>query len=675
MNHQTPSVATIGALLCCAAAAAAQTVTLPGLLEEMVDRGAIARVPDPWYTCVQASSYDRASVSPDNQDTWFANGDADKYLRTEEQFGRREWVMMDAQGPGAVVRIWSANPKGTMRVYLDGETTPAIEGPMTALLGGEWASAGVAVGNPLSQQRSRGWNLYLPIPYAKSCKITSDEPGFYYQINYRTYEEGAEVETFSTASLQRSGALLQRVQDRLASPWPRVAASLKPVTVSPGQSETIELPAGPATVRELMMRLDPDQPRDALRWLVVEAEFDGEQTVWCPAGDFFLTGPLLNKVDTWTNHADPQSGLMRSGWLMPFERDATIRLHNVGAESISLGFGVAIDEWTWDEGSMHFHARWRQEGPIHTRPRHDWNYVQAEGKGVYAGDVLSVSNPVTDWWGEGDEKIYVDGEAFPSHFGTGTEDYYGYAWCSPEVFHGPFHAQPRCDGPGNYGHTTVARVRLLDGIPFRESIRTDMEVWHWAECDVAYGATSFLYMLPGGTTNRAPMPDEAARGVLDPPPLPPPFAIEGALEAEDLRVLASSEGMPLGKQDMAGFARDKWSGNAHLWAQGRRPGDFVELLVPAPGEQPCRLTLYATRSWDYGVLRFTVNGERAADDLDTFSGRQGLAEPTGPSDLGVFRPRDGAFVLRAEVVGGNPASLGTKSFFALDAVVVEEVEQ
>ena len=32
------------------------------------------------------------------------------------------------------------------------------------------------------------------------------------------------------------------------------------------------------------------------------------------------------------------------------------------------------------------------------------------------GDTLCIVNPVKAWWGEGDEKIYVDGEAFPSHF-------------------------------------------------------------------------------------------------------------------------------------------------------------------------------------------------------------------------------------------------------------------
>ncbi|HZW11103.1 MAG TPA: glycoside hydrolase family 172 protein [Phycisphaerales bacterium] len=666
-------VAGLGAVVALACAAAAQTVSLPTLLGEMMDRGAVARLPEPWYACVQASSYDRASVSPGHAETWFANADADKFIREEQAGFRREWVMMEAEGPGAVVRIWSANPKGNLRIYLDGSAAPAIEGPMEAILGGQWSVEGLTIGGPLSQTRSRGWNLYLPIPYAKSCKITSDEPGFYYQVNYRTYAPEAAVETFTPGSLARSAALVQRVQERLAEPWPRVSAGLKSVTVSPGDSVELGLPAGPGTVREVVMQLADDQPREALRWLVLEGEFDGEQTVWCPVGDFFLSGPLANAVNTWTNHVDPESGLFRSGWLMPYERSGALRIRNVGDTSVTVGFGVSSNGWSWDERSMHFHAHWRQEGPIHTRPMQDWNYIEATGTGVYVGDVLSVSNPVTDWWGEGDEKIYVDGEQFPSHFGTGTEDYYGYAWCSPEVFQGPFHAQPRCDGPGNYGHTTVARVRLLDGIPFRHSIRTDMEVWHWAECDVAYGATTFLYMRPGGRTNRGPAPEEASRGVLDPAPLPPPFTIEGAVECEDLEILGASEGMPLGEQDMGGFARDKWSGNAHLWAQGRQPGDYVELAVPAPSAHPCELTLHATRSWDYGVLQCSVNGVPAGGAIDTFSGRQGVVEPTGPIALGVFEPHDGVFVVRVEVVGGNLASGGARSFFGLDAIVVEEV--
>ncbi len=180
--------------------ALAQSVTYRGLLEEMLNRESLTRLPDPWFDCRQASSYDRGSVSAADQAGWFANGDADKFVRVEERGGRKEWVMMDEAGPGAVVRIWSANPKGVLRVYLDGSETPVVEGPMADLLRSSGQIGGVAVGAPLSAERSRGCNLYLPIPYAERCLITSDEPGFYYQVNFRSYEAGTAVETLTHAA-------------------------------------------------------------------------------------------------------------------------------------------------------------------------------------------------------------------------------------------------------------------------------------------------------------------------------------------------------------------------------------------------------------------------------------------------------------------------------------------
>ena len=90
-------------------------VTFARLLSEMVDLGGLCEFPDPPFVTRQFSSYARASKTPDNPNAWFANGDRGKYLRTEKTNGRTEYVMMDAKGPGAVVRLWSANPGGTLR--------------------------------------------------------------------------------------------------------------------------------------------------------------------------------------------------------------------------------------------------------------------------------------------------------------------------------------------------------------------------------------------------------------------------------------------------------------------------------------------------------------------------------------------------------------------------------
>jgi hypothetical protein len=305
----------------------------------------------------------------------------------------------------------------------------------------------------------------------------------------------------------------------------------------------------------------------------------------------------------------------------------------------------------------------------------DWNYVQVVGKGVLMGDTLSVVNPVPDWWGEGDEKIYVDGEAFPSHFGTGTEDYYGYAWCSPEPFQAPFHSQVRCDGHtkgNNWGHTTVSRVRTLDAVPFTSNLRFDMEVWHWAECEVGYAATTYLYGVPSITTNRPPSPDEAARGALNPPPPPPPYKIEGAIECEEMKVISKAEGMTFEPQAMQGFGRNTWSNDTHLWGRANKIGDFGEVQFPVEGNEPVKLTLYATKSWDYGIVRFFVNGQQAGNDIDLYSGRDGLCTNSGPIDLGTHAPVRGVITLRVEVVGQNPNALGTKSFFGLDCVVLNQ---
>jgi hypothetical protein len=324
---------------------------------------------------------------------------------------------------------------------------------------------------------------------------------------------------------------------------------------------------------------------------------------------------------------------------------------------------------------MHFHSRWRYEYPIKAagaRGTQDWNYIEIKGKGVFMGDALSIMNPVNDWWGEGDEKIYVDGETFPSHFGTGTEDYYGYAWCCPETFASAFHAQPRSDGQrdgNNRGYTTVMRSRALDAIPFTKSFKFDMEVWHWKASEIGYAATTWFYAFPGATTNREKQPDAAGQEIVAVPPPPPPFKIADAIECESLKIAAKSEGTTVGPQ--GGFGPGLWSGENHLWIQGTGPGAFVEIEIPTPGDAPVGVSIYATRSWDYGIVRFSVDGKQVGADLDLYNAGARAVESTGPVDLGTITPKNGRIVLRAEVVGGNPKSEGTKSFFGLDCVVLK----
>ena len=93
--------------------------------------------------------------------------------------------------------------------------------------------------------------------------------------------------------------------------------------------------------------------------------------------------------------------------------------------------------------------------------------LRTEGRGRFCGVMLHVWNPRGGWWGEGDEKFFVDGEKFPSTFGTGSEDYFGYAWCDPHLFQRPYHCQTMTEN--NKGHQSVLRWHITDNVPFQKS--------------------------------------------------------------------------------------------------------------------------------------------------------------------------------------------------------------
>ena len=528
------ALAAAGMVLCLVSPASpaspASPVTLESLLNEMVDVARLSRMPDPPYTTRQASSYDRASTDPAEatEANWFANDDRGQFERIDTlEDGSLEHVLMDAEGPGAIMRIWSANPEdaGIIRVYLDHAATPAIEMPFADLLGGATAPF---IG-PIAGVRARGWNSYLPIPYAAHCKITASKPSFYYHINYRTYPAETSVETFS---LDAAGALsvpIAAVAELLANPTdapPSLPAEPfleHPLEMNlPGwsQSEVGFDLAG--AVHRLELRVEAEDTEAALRSVLLEIRFDGvaEPFVRVPLGDFFATAPGLNPYRSLVLGVR-EDGLMYSNWLMPFQRRLELKLVNHSDAPIAVRGRMLIEQHEWTEDTLYFHAKWRHTLDIPTLPRQDLRFVMIEGRGRYVGNMLHVGNPVAAWWGEGGEKIYVDGETFPSTFGTGTGDYYGYAWGDTDRFTHAYHNQPRSDGPQNHGNTLNSRFHVIDDIPFQQSLQFDMELWHLADTTVNIAVTNYWYAAPGATDDTPPI-DDALLIVPAIPPMPEP---------------------------------------------------------------------------------------------------------------------------------------------------------
>ncbi len=313
---------------------------------------------------------------------------------------------------------------------------------------------------------------------------------------------------------------------------------------------------------------------------------------------------------------------------------------------------------------MYFHAKWRGQFDVPTRPMIDWNYMTARGKGVFAGVAFAIDNPVKDWWGEGDEKIYVDGEAFPSHFGTGTEDYFGYAWCFPGLFVHAYHNQPRCDGPGNFGRTSVNRWHIIDRIPFTKDFKFDMELWHWkANIKVNMAVAAYWYAMPGGTDGFRVL--TAADAQLRPAPeLPQAVKVKGAIEGESMRIVQKT-GSPA-PQDWEGL-----SGGRHLWWHNTpKPGDMLVLAFQAPKAGKYKVVGRFLKAIDYGIVQLAINGQKAGDPIDFFN--DGV-EPTGEVDLGTFELKEGDNQFSATMVGANVRAV--KSYmFGLDYLLLKPAE-
>jgi len=558
-------------------------VSTQALLDAGADFSTIAYPGSPRYTAAQASSYDRRSKPGGD---WFANGDAGQFVREETNSGRKERVLADLAGPGAVMRVWSANPAGTLRFYFDGEGDARLVANMSDLLRGK--DARIRKGR--SYVASQGCNLYWPLPYSKSLKITvegEDARGIYYQVGYRTFGPTVAVQTFQLSDLKLAPTPV---------PEPKVTSVKKGGEASVGKplilsGQTV------GSITSLTIKV-PDAARDEnpnlLRRLWLKVKVGADLTVSAPLSAFFNLNAGFVPYETMPMSVR-RDGTMISRWVMPVDGSFEVSVTNLSGDPVEASIEAKVNR-SAKPSPYRLRCAYTSE-TIPTRPFRDMTFLDAKGEGLLVGTSLHIVNPVTDWWGEGDEKIRVDGEEFPSTFGTGTEDYFGYAWSSSGLYQHPFMAQIQCDGPGTFGHSQVMRWHVEDPIPFNKSLKFDMEAWHWKEVICTWERAIFWYGSVGSTNAAQDVPVYSPLREVE-----LGSSVKGAVEGEEL------------PYKLTGGTAEKQQGFSEL-SKGRQPwwedgaaGDrlTIDLKKVKPGKYA--LSGHFCHAPDYGIHQLKLDG-------------------------------------------------------------------
>ena len=245
---------------------------------------------------------------------------------------------------------------------------------------------------------------------------------------------------------------------------------------------------GPGAIQHIWLTVHPD----AWRKLVLRFFWDDEETpsVEVPLGDFFCCGWSERCNVTSLPVAVNPAGGFNCYWEMPFRKHARITVENLSPDEVK-GFYYQIDYTLTDipDDRAYFHAQWRRSNPLPYKEVHTL-LDGVEGQGHFVGTYLAWGVNNNGWWGEGEVKFYLDGDAnFPTICGTGTEDYFGGAWNFEQpkgeygLFSAPFSGLPQVIRPDGLYHSQqrfgMYRWHIMDPVRFHEDLRVTVQALGW----------------------------------------------------------------------------------------------------------------------------------------------------------------------------------------------------
>lgn len=429
----------------------AETYTSERLLGEILDRSWISKFRD--HKLEMYSSHDRTGGARDYRNVLRREGDS--------------FVLVDTQGPGAVVRVWSANAdrSGELEITLDHGRPFRIAFAKYFRLGPQG----------ISGYQSGGFYSYLPVVFEEHCKIVLHAPAgdLYHQIEVLKFEKGAKA---ITSDLNSTGH---------ATP-PLPPPSMQMISVSGlGELELEDSQVGKwgAKIRKIKIKsMNPEA------WIRIRFDNATEPQVFVPLRQFVGSlGPQPHFTSGFTEWSE--DGLSIT-FPMPFQNFAHIEVVDPSTLRVDKRASIHLEYEALSPANRFnpiaegkFHAKFTK---VTTQKRVPISWLNLVGQ---RGHLIGVSQLMEGIPGnfdflEGDEQIAVDGvqmkpgklpgtQTAPRN-GTGTEDYFNAGWYFKDgPFHSIFHGASVVDKVNARVH--AYRFHVYDAVRFNHSIQAQME--------------------------------------------------------------------------------------------------------------------------------------------------------------------------------------------------------
>ena len=447
--------------------------------------------------CPEDCAFDRHSAG----DSRFLRSDGD------------EGVLFEAEGPGAITRIWMTqgddgishplDPDVWIRIVVDGEVV--VQLPLPDFFSGEVPP----FVQPLVEHRliSSGGNVsYVPIPYAESCVVSllgAENAKIWFQITAHQSAGGEGVAAF-TGDEDLSGWQELLAAQPGADPWtggpfPTTAGS---IGLKRGTRAVVAAFSGRDAINGILLRVPPD------RWGDVELRlrFDGEVRVAMPLADFFGAGgtgaePVRSLLVGATEDDD-----LYAYFPMPFFETAVVELSRGKTKprgKIPVEFAIRRLSRAPHPDSGLFGASRRVAET--TTPGRSHRVLEVAGRGKWIGlfaELGSHSGDSRDYL-EGDELVVVDGGPEPLLQGTGVEDFFGGGFYfqverpGPVPFaralHGMTDDRLRPDGTVT---TSMYRLMLSDAPTWSSGVAVDLECGPVNQTPIRARTIAYYYSSP-----------------------------------------------------------------------------------------------------------------------------------------------------------------------------------